>query len=219
MASSPASHADWSYDATMEAVKHSLEACLDAGYGLLHLDPTTDRRPPDETIPVDDLVARTVELLTHAEAYRKGQTLPPAEYDALMDLVRLEQSLGRDAGSPPRSFPDVLRTAVIESGRWTKWLRPEEAGLAFDDLAPERQAWIVGTDSRCRGRSRNLTRPSADHGADSASRASMLCSSALGTRKPVCSNRMRPCRSMRYVRGMASPGKCRYAACRPSTCG
>lgn len=241
-------HADRSYDATMAAVKRSIEACLDAGYALLHLDPTVDRRlPPNTPVPIDAIVARTVELLTHAEAYRKRRDLPPvayevgteevggglqsvqrfrdflsalgaaldahelphprfvvgdigtkldsahvntkrarqltrvarrhgalikghytdgvtdldayprcgigganvgpglaaAEYEALMDLVRLEQSLGPDAG-----LPDALRTAVVESGRWTKWRYPEEADLAFDELPPDRQQWFVETGSR-----------------------------------------------------------------------
>lgn len=241
-------HADWSYDATMGAAQRSIDACLDAGYGLLHLDPTTDRRlSPDATVPVDDIAARTVELLAHAEAYRTRQDLPPvayevgteevggglqsvqrvrtfltqlgaaltgrdlpkphfvvgdigtkldsahintaraeqltqivrrhgalvkghytdgvadltayprcgigganvgpglaaAEYDALMDIVQLEETLGSTTG-----LPDALRTAVIESGRWTKWLRPEEAGLAFDELTPKRQEWLIATGSR-----------------------------------------------------------------------
>ena len=241
-------HADRSYDETMAAVKRSIESCLDAGYELLHLDPTVDLRLPSNTpVPIDDIVTRTVELLTHAEAYRQRQGLSPiayevgteevggglqsterfsdflsrlrealdahglpspsfavgdigtkldtthvnaaraeqlteaahrhgalvkghytdgvtnleayprsglgganvgpglaaTEYAALMDLVQLEQTLGRDAG-----LSDALRTAVLESGRWTKWLRPEEAGLAFDELPPERQRWLVETGSR-----------------------------------------------------------------------
>ena len=32
-----------SLDETMAQVKHSLEACLEAGYQLLHIDPTVDR--------------------------------------------------------------------------------------------------------------------------------------------------------------------------------
>ncbi len=241
-------HAGRPYDATMEAVKRSIEACLDAGYALLHLDPTVDRRlPPNAPVPVDAIVARTVELMAHAEAYRERHGLPPvayevgteevggglqsvprfrdflaaleaalearalprpsfvvgdigtkldsahvntkradrltrvarrhgalikghytdgvadldayprcgigganvgpglaaAEYDALMDLVRLEQTLGRDSG-----LPAALRAAVVESGRWTKWLYPEEADLAFDDLPPDRQQWLVETGSR-----------------------------------------------------------------------
>jgi hypothetical protein len=37
---------------------------------------------------------------------------------------------------------------VVDSGRWRKWLRPEEAGLAFDDLPDNRRQWLIHTGSR-----------------------------------------------------------------------
>lgn len=239
---------DWSYEATMAAVKDSLTACIDAGYRLLHIDPTVDRRlPPGTPVPVEDIVARTVELMQHAEAYRADVGAPPlayevgteevggglqterrvatflkhlaaaldahglphpdfvvgdvgtaldtthfnpvqarrltaraqrlgalikghytdgvdcpevyplagmgganvgpgfsaVEYDALMDLVRLERRLDANAG-----FREALRTTVIDSGRWEKWRRPEEHGLAFEELSSARQDWLVKTGSR-----------------------------------------------------------------------
>ena len=239
---------DWSYDATMAAVTDSLAACIDAGYRLLHIDPTVDRRlPPGTPVPVEDIVARTVELMQHAEAHRRAVGAPPlayevgteevggglqteqrvgaflkqlataldahdlphpdfvvsdvgtaldtthfnpvqarrltararrlgalikghytdgvahpeayplagmgganvgpgfsaVEYDALMDLVRLERRLGQRSG-----FPEALRTAVIDSGRWEKWRHPEEQGLAFAELPSARQDWLVKTGSR-----------------------------------------------------------------------
>ncbi len=240
--------ADLPYDETLAEVTRSLDACIDAGYELLHLDPTVDLRlPPGTPVPVEDIVARTVELLDHAEAYRNqqgrgplayevgteevggglqtterftafldqleaaldrhdlpqpsfvvgdvgtrldtehfnavraeqltthakrigalikghytddvahpeayplsgmgganvGPGLSAAEYAALMDLVTLEQRVGRDSG-----FKEALRTAVVDSGRWKKWRHPEESELAFDELAPERQEWLVETGSR-----------------------------------------------------------------------
>ena len=42
----------------------------------------------------------------------------------------------------------ALRTAVVESGRWRKWLRPEEDGVPFEELPDERQRWLVDTGSR-----------------------------------------------------------------------
>ncbi len=235
-----------SYEETLRHVQRSLEACLDAGYGLLHLDPTFDPTC-DGSVPVEEIVVRTVALMRHAEAYRRrkgyapvayevgteevgaglesearlaafldalvpaleaeglphpvfvvgdvgtaldagtfdaararrlvrlvrsfgahlkghytdgvahpeayplagvgganiGPGLAAVEYAALMDLVALEQALGRASG-----FPEALRAAVVESGRWRKWLHPSERGRPFADLAPSRQAWLVETGSR-----------------------------------------------------------------------
>ncbi len=239
-----------SFEETMAAVKRSLEACIDAGYALLHIDPTVDRRRPrGEPIPIDWVVARTLELIAHAEAYRKKQGAAPIsyevgteevhggladqdtfdafldgldaglkergledawpcfvvgkvgtdlhtsyfepevaraltekvrpygalikghytdyvdnpedyprsgmgganvgpefteeEYRALMDCVRLERKLGKNSG-----LTEALRAALLESGRWTKWLRPDEEGAAFDDFSEERQGWLLRTGSR-----------------------------------------------------------------------
>jgi tagatose-1,6-bisphosphate aldolase non-catalytic subunit AgaZ/GatZ len=241
--------ANYSYEETLEAVKRSVEACIDAGYALLHLDPTVDRRRPDSTPPIEWVVERTVELIAHAEAYRNRTNRPPisyevgteevqggladldtfasflerldaalhahnledawpcfvvgkvgtdldttsfdpevarrltevarpygvrlkghytdyvanpedyplsgmgganvgpefteVEYEALMELVRLEHKLGRSS-----ELGAAVRDAVVDSRRWTKWLRPEEAGAAFDELSAERQQWLIRTGSR-----------------------------------------------------------------------
>ena len=242
-------HEGLSYDDTMAAVKTSIEACIDAGYDLLHLDPTVDLSlTPGQPVPIGTIVERTVDLLGHAEAYRRrsgrgplgyevgteesggglqteerfcsfltrldaalsdrdlprpcfvvgdvgtrldtshvnavrtrrlatearkqmsallkghytdevnqlevyplsgvgganvGPGLSAVESGALKELVRLERRLDRDSG-----FREALREAVVESDRWQKWLRPEEEGLDFDALAPERQRWLVDTGSR-----------------------------------------------------------------------
>ncbi len=71
-----------SLDATMHEVKASLAACLDAGYALLHIDPTVDRTRQDETpLPIALVVERTLELIRFAEAYRTGRGLPPVAYE------------------------------------------------------------------------------------------------------------------------------------------
>lgn len=239
---------DRTFEETMADVYRSLEACIDAGYELLHVDTTEDRRlPPGQPVPVDHIVAQTVHLMQHAEAYRaqqqraplayevgteevgsglqseqrfgdfvtslgaalRDQHLPPpsfivgdvgtaldtahfnpvrarrlsaraqqigalikghytdgvtnpeayplsgmgganvgpefsaVEYMALADLVRLERQLGKRAG-----LRQALREALIDSGRWKKWRRPEESGLDFEHLAPDRQAWLIETGSR-----------------------------------------------------------------------
>lgn len=72
-----------------------------------------------------------------------GPEFTGVEYDALMDLAALERRLERDAG-----LDRALRGALLQSGRWKKWLQPDEAGAAFDGLAPARQDWLLRTGCR-----------------------------------------------------------------------
>ncbi len=72
----------YSYAETMEAVKRSLEACIEAGYALLHIDPTVDRTlPPGTPMPIELVVERTLELIQHSEAYRSRRGLPAISYE------------------------------------------------------------------------------------------------------------------------------------------
>ena len=69
-------------DQAMHEVKLSLSACLEAGYALLHIDPTVDRTLPAGQAPeVPVVVARTVDLIEHAERERKQRSLPPVAYE------------------------------------------------------------------------------------------------------------------------------------------
>jgi D-tagatose-1,6-bisphosphate aldolase subunit GatZ/KbaZ len=72
-----------------------------------------------------------------------GPGLSAVEAEAVRDLAALEARLGKDS-----SVTDVLRTAVVESERWTKWLHPEEQDRSFDALPDHRQRWLVDTGSR-----------------------------------------------------------------------
>lgn len=242
--------AGFSLDETMEEVKKSLEACIDADYALLHIDPTVDRTlPSDAPMPIDLVVERTLELIAHAEAYRKEQGKPAISYEvgteevhggladlsvfdtfladldaglrdrgleeawpcfvvgkvgtdldttffdpevasrltakvkpygslikghysdyvdnphqyplsqmgganvgpefteeeflALENLLELEKLLRRDSG-----FDTALKNAVVNSGRWKKWLKPNEKGVDFDSLSEKRQRWLLRTCSR-----------------------------------------------------------------------
>jgi D-tagatose-1,6-bisphosphate aldolase subunit GatZ/KbaZ len=67
---------------TFENVKKSIEFCIKAGYTLLHIDPTVDRTfPPEEPIPVELVVNRTVELISYAEKVRERHQLPEISYE------------------------------------------------------------------------------------------------------------------------------------------
>lgn len=241
---------------TMANVKRSIEACLDAGYALLHIDPTVDRSLPDgRAVPLEAVVERTVELIRHAEDYRQRRGLAPVayevgteevhgglvdferfqeflkmlrkalreqhledawpcfvvaqvgtdlhttyfdpeaarrifqvvsplgslakghytdwvgnpadypitgmgganvgpeftaeEYHALRDLVRKEEALRRTLPRlSPSGFLSALEKAVVESGRWKKWLQSDEKGKDFQALRPERQNWLLETGAR-----------------------------------------------------------------------
>ena len=245
-----------SLEETMAEVKRSLTACLEAGYQLLHIDPTVDRDlPAGETIPIQTVVARTLELIEYAESERHRLGLPAvayevgteevhgglvdythfqtfveglhtgleaaglaaawpcfvvgkvgtdlhttdfdpqvaerlfdtvaplgslikghytdwvanpgeypasgmgganvgpeftaAEYQALADLCAKEADLCRSRPDvKPSGFMAALEQAVIDSGRWQKWLLAEEQRKSFAQLAPERQEWLVQTGSR-----------------------------------------------------------------------
>jgi hypothetical protein len=47
----------------------------------------------------------------------------------------------------PSRFFDVLTGAVLESGRWEKWLQPDEPE-DFDQLSAERRHWLVTSGAR-----------------------------------------------------------------------
>jgi tagatose-1,6-bisphosphate aldolase non-catalytic subunit AgaZ/GatZ len=241
---------------TMNEVKATLTACLEAGYALLHVDPTVDRTlPPGQPPLIEVVVERTVELIAYAELERERMGLPPVSYEvgteevhgglvdmdsfdrfltslrdglealrlchawpcfivgkvgtdlhtttfdpesarrlyervvplgslvkghytdwvenpadypvtgmgganvgpeftatelaALHDLCDREaQAVQSDPSIAPSGFKDVLKTAVLDSGRWQKWLIGDEVGLAFDELALSRQEWLVATGAR-----------------------------------------------------------------------
>ncbi|HLO60763.1 MAG TPA: class II D-tagatose-bisphosphate aldolase, non-catalytic subunit [Bacteroidales bacterium] len=72
----------WSFADSMNAVKKSFEASIDAGYDLLHVDPTIDITLSKGTVISIDVVAdRTVELITHAENFRRNGGYPRIAYE------------------------------------------------------------------------------------------------------------------------------------------
>lgn len=239
------------YEATLSEVKRSLSACLEAGYQLLHIDPTVDRSlPPGQPLAVQTVVDRTIELIAHAESERRRLGLPPVAYEvgseevhgglvdfgnfesflrglrtglpdawpcfvvaqvgtdlhttffdpaaarrlygsvaplgsllkghytdwvenpadypatgmgganvgpeftseeylALRDLDEKERALcGNRPDLLPSQFMAVLEQAVVDSGRWKKWLQPDEHGRDFVNLSAERRSWLAQTGAR-----------------------------------------------------------------------
>ena len=241
---------------TMNEVKATLTACLEAGYALLHVDPTVDRTLPSGQPPqIAVVVERTVDLIAHAEAQRERLGLPPVSYEVgteevhggLVDFYSFDRFLtglqarleavglasawpcfvvgkvgtdlhtttfdpqsarrlyervvplgslikghytdwvanpadypatgmgGANVGpeftttelaalhelyareirlvedNPGLSLSDfkvALKTAVVDSNRWRKWLVSGEVGREFEELTPSRQEWLVATGAR-----------------------------------------------------------------------
>jgi tagatose-1,6-bisphosphate aldolase non-catalytic subunit AgaZ/GatZ len=72
----------WSYDQTMAAVKRSFEEALEAGYDLIHVDPTVDiTLPKGEPIRIEVVAERTIELILHCETYRRERGLDRIAYE------------------------------------------------------------------------------------------------------------------------------------------
>ncbi len=240
-----------SLEQTMAEVQRSLTACLEAGYALLHIDPTVERtRPTGKPLSIETVVERTVDLIAHGERERDRMGLPriayevgteevhggladlavfgsfldglrssleehglgaawpcfivgkvgtdlhtttfdsqvarilservsplgslikghytdwvanPGDYPAsgmgaanvgpeftAAELEGLKELCRQESGRSERAsgFEAALEKAVIDSDRWRKWLQAEEVGLRFDQLAPERRAWLVATGAR-----------------------------------------------------------------------
>jgi D-tagatose-1,6-bisphosphate aldolase subunit GatZ/KbaZ len=245
----------WSLEQATAGVKESLAACIDAGYDLLHIDPTVDKTlPPGKTIAIETVIKRTVELIVYAEKHRNAGELPKISYEvgteevhgglADMEVFRaflaglksgladhglinvwpcfvvgkvgtdlhttvfdpqVASSLVEVAGqwgsmikghysdsvANPEDYPaagmgganvgpefteaeyqalkklcvdeekrlsggahkasgmmQALKDAVVRSKRWEKWRQPNEQGLPFDAISPERQEWLVRTGCR-----------------------------------------------------------------------
>lgn len=78
-----------------------------------------------------------------------GPELTAAEYKALAELCDKELELERTRPHVELSdFMEVLKQAVVRSGRWQKWLQPNERGRDFEYLGRERQNWLCETGAR-----------------------------------------------------------------------
>lgn len=72
----------WSYKKTMSAVKKSFEAAIEAGFDLIHVDPTVDiTLPGSQQISIEVVAERTIELISHAEKFRLVNKFPRISYE------------------------------------------------------------------------------------------------------------------------------------------
>ena len=72
----------WSYEQSMAAVKQSFEEAIEAGYDLIHVDPTVDvTLSKGQSIQIEVVAERTVELILHCETYRKERGRDKIAYE------------------------------------------------------------------------------------------------------------------------------------------
>lgn len=138
-----------SYPETMKRVKNSITACVEAGYRLLHIDPTVDRTyRAGATLPLGLVVDRTVELMAHAEQIRAisgGQKIAyevgtEEVHGGLVDLGRFEGYISLLQGELQKHnlsqcWPSLF-VAQIGTDLHTTVFKPEAARRLYSILAP-----------------------------------------------------------------------------------
>jgi len=138
-----------SLEATMDEVKRSLVACLEAGYQLLHVDPTVDRTlPPGEEIAIETVITRTAELIEHTESARSRLGLPPIAYEVgteevaggLVDydnFCAFIQGLRREleARGLEKAWPCFI-VGRVGTDLHTSDFAPEDARRLYDIVSP-----------------------------------------------------------------------------------
>ncbi len=95
--------------------------------------------------------------VTNPEAYPEsgmgaanvGPEFTELEYNGLMELENIQEELITEGIlSDPAPIRKVLWDSVIRSGRWKKWLQPDENPDDFYSNSFERQEWLVKTGCR-----------------------------------------------------------------------
>lgn len=109
---------DLSYEETMAEVKKSFEAAIDAGYDLIHVDPTIDTTlAKDEIIQIETVVDRTVELMKHCEEHRRSKGIRPIAYE-----VGTEEVHGGLADfNVFNRFFELLKSGLVQVGLSDVW--------------------------------------------------------------------------------------------------
>jgi tagatose-1,6-bisphosphate aldolase non-catalytic subunit AgaZ/GatZ len=78
-----------------------------------------------------------------------GPEFTEVEYNALIGLEQIQQTLFADGKiSKPVGMKKKLWESVIKSGRWRKWLLPDENPSDFYANSFERQQWLIKTGCR-----------------------------------------------------------------------
>ena len=108
----------WSFERSFEAVKKSFEASVEAGYDLIHVDPTIDiTLPSGQLISIETVAARTLDLIEHTENFRRKGGFPRMAYE-----VGTEEVHGglADMATFPK-FLDLLQKGLSDRGLKDVW--------------------------------------------------------------------------------------------------
>ena len=108
----------WSFEKTMAAVKKSFEAAIDAGFDLIHVDPTVDiTLPGNQQISIEVVAERTIELIAHTEKYRTLNNHPRISYE-----VGTEEVHGGLADLQIfKRFLDLLKEGLLNENLGNVW--------------------------------------------------------------------------------------------------
>lgn len=96
----------------MELCIRSYKHDIDAGFDLLHIDPTKDPEFAMGTVPFDIVINRTVEIMKELEDYRKEKGLPEIGYEAGTE----ETNGGLTSVDAYGNFIEELVTRLAECG-------------------------------------------------------------------------------------------------------
>jgi tagatose-1,6-bisphosphate aldolase non-catalytic subunit AgaZ/GatZ len=109
---------NWSFDDSFNAVKKSFEASVEAGYDLIHVDPTVDITIGNgQIISIEIVAKRTLELIEHTEAFRRAGNFPPIAYE-----VGTEEVHGGLADIETfRKFLNLLKKGLAERNLSEIW--------------------------------------------------------------------------------------------------
>ncbi len=96
----------------MEKCIRSYKHDMEAGFDLLHIDPTKDPEFAMGTVPFELVISRTVEIIDELEKYRKEKGLPEIGYEAGTE----ETNGGLTSVDAFSSFIDTLVEKLAEKG-------------------------------------------------------------------------------------------------------
>jgi D-tagatose-1,6-bisphosphate aldolase subunit GatZ/KbaZ len=107
---------NWSYTNTLSAVKKSFEAAIEAGYDLIHVDPTVDITLTGN-ISIEIVAERTIELIEHTEKFRTKNNYPRISYE-----VGTEEVHGGLANMDVfKHFLGLLKNGLKQKGLHDVW--------------------------------------------------------------------------------------------------
>lgn len=87
--------------------------------------------------------------LTGMGAANVGPEFTVAEYNALEELEAVENRLYDEGNVAMHSnMTAILKSLVIASGRWKKWVHGNESPDDFESITPDRQRWLIQTGAR-----------------------------------------------------------------------